>query len=192
MSATRVLALLLVLTAIARVAVDRGSRRPATAGPPPRLPASIAGVRARAVALERSEQVLAAREGVTLTRVAYGASQVGLVTTTGVKELHPPEACLRAAGLEIVTRVEEGFGLGCALRFEVRRPGGQVAWLYLAYLEEGGPGPGCSSWQRFGRAAWAQLAGRPRRGAALEVMDRDRDRARATLSALIAELRAPR
>ncbi len=187
----RALVLLLVTCAVLRHAID-ARPRPATSVPARiALPSALDGERGRTAPLAPSERLLAAREGVSLSRLDYGQSRVALTTTIGVKELHPPEACLRAAGNEIVTRHEEPLPLGCALRYEVRRPGGAAAWLYVAYLEEGRAGASCSSLARLGRAALRQLAGRPRVTASLEVMDRDRRRARERLNALLAAL-APR
>jgi hypothetical protein len=190
---TRAVLVLLLVCAGLRQTVTPAPRTPRGAPRSWRLPGELAGAPGRAAPLSSSERVLARREGVRLTRVDYGTTQVALTTTRGVKELHPPEACLRAARSEIVTRVEEPVGRGCALRYELRTAGAAAgsAWLYVVYLEEGRPGPTCSALARFGRAALGQLSGHARAGASLEVMDRDRQRARERLDALLAAL-APR
>lgn len=188
---TRALLVLLLICAGLRQAVTPAPRASRTAVQGWRLPGELVGVRGRAAPLSSSERVLAGREGVSLTRVDYGTTQVALTTTRGVKELHPPEACLRAARSEIVTRAEEPVAGGCALRYELRPAGAGSAWLYVTYLEQGRTGPTCSALARLGRAALGQLSGQARAGASLEVMDRERERARERLIALLAAL-APR
>jgi len=151
------------------------------------LPDALDGQPARPLPLGPSERLLARAPGVSLVRRAYGTSQAALVTTSGVRELHPPRVCLRAAGLEVVTRQEERTAAGCLVHLRVRDPRARtrtVSHLYHTYPRPDGAAS-CDFWRRAGGVVLARVSGRSVRWASLQVMDRDAARARrATLKLL--------
>ncbi len=158
---------------------------PRDPGDGPRLPATLAGEAGRSEALEPSERLLAARPGVALERRRYGASQVALLTTRGLRELHPPSVCLRASGREVVARAEEQGPRGCLGRLRLRR-GEQLEHFYYAYFD--GARTTCSFWRRAALASWQQLTGAPAAWSTVQVMDRDPLRARRLLEAALTAL----
>jgi hypothetical protein len=152
----------------------------------PVLPAAVDGERGRPLELGPSERLLAGQPGVTLERRAYGPSQVALVSTTGVRELHPPRVCLKAAGLEVVQRAEEHEGGACLVHLRVRDDDDRIAHLYYTYLGDGRAS--CDLWRRAGAAALARLGGRPARWSTLQLLDRDPRRARRRMLDLLQQL----
>ncbi len=119
----RPLVALLALAGIAAVscATPRRLLHPGPA-PGPGLPAALAGSPGRALALGPSERLLARSPRVKLERRAYGTTQVALLRVRqGIKELHPPSVCLKAAGFEIVSRRRITIaGGGCLTAIKVR------------------------------------------------------------------------
>ena len=172
-------------TAHSRVA---GSAAAAMATGGPRLPEVVDGVPGRPLAFGPSERLLADLPEVSVTRRAYGPTLVALVSTTGIREIHPPRVCLAAIGLEVVQRAEERIDGGCLVHLKVRGSGGTSHFLHT-YLGQGKAS--CRFWSRAGKAMAARLAGRSRRWSTLQVMDRDARRARRVLAGLLPQLSAP-
>jgi hypothetical protein len=179
----RGLVALVVLCAAARLAVARAPRARLEEGRGrPALPVRLGAEPGQPMPLDPSEKVLAAAPGVELSRRRYGTTQVALLTVRGLKEHHPPTVCLRAAGFEIVGRSEERTPSGCVAELRLRR-GAETASFFHSYFDE--RHQTCSLWRRVGSAALAQLAGRSAQWSTLQVMDRDRARARRVIAALL-------
>ncbi len=155
--------------------------------PGPVLPSALGGRAGRPVSLAPAERVLGRRPGVRLARRAYGQTRAALITTTGVKELHPPSVCLGAAGHEIRLQTEEQSRAGCLVRLDVHREGTSRATFYYTFFNGGEVT--CSFWQRAGMAAWARLTGASARWSVLQVMNRDPRRARDDMVALLEGMR---
>ncbi len=170
--------------ALARSRTHATATSPVSASPLAGLPAVLEGQVGRSIPLSASEKILAAKPSVQLTRRAYGPSQAAMVTTTGFKELHPPEVCLQAAGYEVVERRVEQSELGClgALRLRSRATD-SLTHLYFTYTD--GRTVSCRFWRRAGHAAWDLLAGRRNAWSSLQVMNPDPGQARLILLALL-------
>ena len=122
-----------------------------------------------------------------LYRRSYGSTRVALISTSGVKELHPPSVCLGAAGHEVILRRTEQSNAGCLVRLDVRQGPARRATFYYTFFSS--EAVTCSFWERAGRAAWATLAGAPARWSLLQVMDRDPARARQAATTLLQNMR---
>jgi hypothetical protein len=175
-------ALLLWACALLRLLTGSAPGRAAASTPPAHLPPGLEGEAGHPVALAPSERVLAAAPGVSLERRRYGSSEAALLSTTGLRELHPPTVCLRASGLEVVERGEEPGPAGCVGALRVRA--GQRE-LHFRYVFFDGRTVTCKVWRRAVLAARQQLSGRPARWSMLQVMDGDASRARRRLLALL-------
>lgn len=159
--------------------------------PGPVLPPALGGRAGRPVSLGPTERVLAARPGVRLSRRTYGDTRVALISTTGVKELHPPTVCLGATGHEVSLETREQSGAGCLVRLDLHRSeaaGTSRHTYYYTFFNH--RAVTCSFWERAGRAAWARLSGDPGLWSVLQVMDRDPVRARAVMVALLQRMRS--
>ena len=167
-----------LLRVLAAAVPGRADQQPA----PPRLPSRLEGEPGRLLPLSRSERVLAASPGVTLERRRYGSSEVALLGSVGLKELHPPSVCLRASGLEIVERGEEQSPAGCLGWLRVRAGQREQHFRYVFF---DGRTVTCKVWRRALSALGQQLSGQPARWSMLQVMDGDPGRARRRLLALL-------
>lgn len=194
---TRSLVVLLLVCGVLRASysgertADQSLTALSTSLPGLDLPSALFGRAGRPVSLGPTERVLAARPGVSLSRRAYGDTRAALITTTGVKELHPPTVCLGAAGHEVSRRTREQSRAGCLVRLDVHQPkevGTARATFYYTFFNAGAVT--CNFWVRAGRAAWATLSGAPVRWSMLQVMDRDPATARQAMVALLQELRS--
>lgn len=159
------------------------AERPA-APAPPALPTALDGQDGRALPLGQAERALVRTPGVSVVRRAYGATQVALVSTAGIREVHPARVCLRAMGFEVAQRAEEQLAASCVVHLVVRDRSRRTAHFFHTYLDEGLRGR-CDFWGRTGAAALARLAGRSHRWSALQVMDRDPRQARRVLARLL-------
>lgn len=191
---TRTLIVAMTVACLARGAVslaDGGalpSQHSSVAGlPAPALPGSLQGRAWSPVTLGAAEGALARRPGVSLHRCSYGPTRVALISTSGVKELHPPTVCLGAAGHEVTLRRTEQSSAGCLVRLDVRQAPGRSATFYYTFFSS--EAVTCSFWERAGRAAWATLARAPARWSLLQVMDRDPTRARLAAITLLQTMR---
>lgn len=187
--ATKIFVALLWLLALARVllpgaprAAGRGAAWPA---PLARLPAVLDGEAGLLLPLAPSERALAASPRVSLERRRYGRTEVALLASTGLKELHPPGVCLRAAGLRVVGRSEEPIAGGCLGWLRVRDGERGRDEKHFGYLFFDGQVVTCKLWKRALLAAGQQLAGRPARWITIQVMDADPVLARRRLLALL-------
>ena len=148
----------------------------------PHLPPRLESQAGLPLPLSAGERTLLSSDGVTLERRRYGWSEVALLSSTGLKQLHPPEVCLRASGLQVVDRGEEPSPAGCLGRLRVR-DGERERHFFYVFLD--GRTATCKTWRRAVLAAGQQLAGRPARWSMLQVMDGDPGRARRRLLALL-------
>jgi hypothetical protein len=179
---------LLLGCAVARSLVH--AERPAAPARTLALPASLDREVGRALPLGPSEQTLARAPGVSVVRRAYGETQVALVSTAGIREVHPARVCLRSMGFEVAQRDEEQLAAGCVVHLVVRDSRRRTAHFFHTYLDEGARGR-CDYWRRTGAAALERLAGRSHRWTTLQVMDRDPRRARRVLGRLLDSCRNP-
>jgi len=180
------LPIVLLGLAVTRTAKDWGSARQSKglAITAPSLPAVLNGQQGRSSPADASERLLAASPRVKLTRRVYGTTRVALLTTSGVKEHHPPKVCLEAEGFEVVNRQEEQSRAGCLVSLTVRSRDGVLGHFYYTYFNR--QAVTCSFWRRAGSAAWARLRGRAGGNwSTLQVLDRDPARAREVITLLI-------
>jgi hypothetical protein len=181
------LATALLICAALRAAVGSTLQPSPTHAAVPALPALVLGDRGQPRKLDPSEARLASKGSVSLQRQSYGSTDVALLSVaSGIKELHPPAACLEAAGYEIISTAQLQLGDGCLNQLRVRSREGELRQFYFAYLSQ--DAPECGFWRRTAAAVWDQLAGRDRRWSTLQVMDTDADRARRVALALIEQL----
>jgi exosortase/archaeosortase family protein len=177
-------AVLLWVCAIARLAVAL----PASTGSrmlTPRLPERLEADRGVVQPLSASEQILLAAPGVSLEHRRYGTTEVALLGTPGLKELHPPWVCLNGSQLEVVERGELASPAGCLGKLRLRdsqHPGREQHFFYVFFDDNTVT---CSFWRRTAIAVAQQLSGRPTRWSALQVMDPDPRRAGQRLLALL-------
>lgn len=156
----------------------------------PHLPASAGGHAGVPLPMGPSEALLAGMPGVSLERMAYGASQVGLVNARGLRENHPPAVCLRAGGFEVMDRAEEQRGGSCLVHLKVRRQG-RTSHYYFSYITaaQGNARGTCGYWTELAGATWRRLTGRPGTWSTVQVMDSDPARARTLLTELIRRIK---
>ena len=193
MTATRLVPILLLLALPVRWhRADAVSHAPGQVTPVAPLPARLMGHRGVVRPLSASEQLLARSPRTHLVRRRYGPTEVALVTTTGIKEHHPPAVCLRASGLEVSRRAEERVDAGCLVHLWVR-PGdgsGPPAHFVYAYLHQGQVS--CDYSGRVARAVihrlWAGSASGDPRWTTVQVLDADPHRARRAANCLIRRL----
>lgn len=189
MKAAKVLVLALLGMALLRLALGDPPAAAAPRAAPPALPHQLQGHIGQRQPLAPSERRLAASPDVTVEHRTYHTTQVALVTTTGVKELHPPAVCLAATGHEVVLRREELSPEGCLVALTVRHQ--EQLWHYY-YTYFNGRTATCDFWWRAATSAWARLSSQPTRWSTVQVMDRDPRQARVRIRLLLRQLNKER
>ena len=184
----RLLVLLLLGLGLVRLGPGQQTRAGAPRSPAPVLPARLAGHPGITRPLGPSERALDRRPGVDLQQRRYGTTRVALVSTTGIKELHPPAVCLSATGHEVVFRVEQQSPEGCLVALTVHSGEAGLATFYHTYFSGQAPAT-CSYWGRAAQTIWARLWGEPGRWSTVQVLDRDPRRARAAIIEALHKLR---
>ncbi|MCC6749465.1 MAG: exosortase-associated EpsI family protein [Deltaproteobacteria bacterium] len=147
------------------------------------LPGTLFGAPGSPLSLSKAEAALVARRGARILRRAYGATQVAAVTVRGgLREHHPPTACLQADGFTVLASRERKTAHGCATELTLRRGSEVRAFLYTY---DDGRRAVCSYAARTIRALGQALLGRERTWSTVQILDSGPARAEAALAELM-------